>query len=61
MINELTVKLTMSEIAAISQRSLAEQITGQAGGVFQGLWHKVQAEMESANRGKQKPEKKRKS
>ena len=60
MIHELTVNLTMSEIAAISQRSLAEQITGQVGGVFQGLWWKVQKEIEAANRDERKPEKERK-
>lgn len=42
MICELPVALNMSEIAAISQRSLAEQMVGEPAGVFTSLWLKVQ-------------------
>ena len=42
MICELPVVLNMSEVAAISQRSLAEQLTGEPHGVFTSLWNKVQ-------------------
>lgn len=60
MITELTISLTMAEIAAISQRSLAEQITGQVGGVFQGLWCKVQKEIEAVNKNMgEKPKRKK--
>lgn len=54
MICELTVNLTMSEIAAISQRSLAEKLAGQVGGVFSGLWCKVEREIERREREQKK-------
>lgn len=41
MICELAVNLTVSEIAAISQRSLAEQLMGEVG-VWTGLWRRLE-------------------
>lgn len=51
MICELDCKLSMAEIAAISQRALSEQIAGQVGGVFTVLWCKLQKLIEQQNRG----------
>ena len=46
MITELTVSLTMSEIAAISQRAICERIASIDGGVWQTLWEKVESAIE---------------
>lgn len=55
MIQQLQITLCMSEIAAIAQRSFAEQITGQGAGVWTILWDRIQAQIEKEKRQKKRP------
>jgi len=49
MLCELPVTLTISEIAAVSQRSLAEQLMGETG-VWTGLWRRLERAIEKHER-----------
>lgn len=51
MITELPVTLRMSEIAAISQRALAERMASVDDGVWQTLWKRIESEIERQERG----------
>lgn len=56
MVQQLKVTLNMAEIAAIAQRSFAEQITGQGNGVWTLLWDRIQALIEKEKgQGKKRP------
>ena len=50
MIREIEVSLKMSEIAAISQRALAEKMASVHDGVWQQLWRKIEGEIERVER-----------
>lgn len=44
--DEITITLTISEIAVIAQRSLAEKLSGTVGGTWSGLWNRIEKEIE---------------
>lgn len=45
---ELTITLTLGEVAAISQRALAEKLCGRPWEVFSGLWRRIERQLERA-------------
>lgn len=59
MVRELPVVLCMSEIAAIAQRSFAEQMMGDVG-IWTGLWFRLE-KLISEHERKEKQEKRRKT
>lgn len=44
---EIKIVLTIGEIAAIAQRALAEKLSGVVGGVWSGLWERVEKIIET--------------
>jgi hypothetical protein len=44
----ITVELSMTEVAAIAQRALAEKVCGRPWEVFSGLWRRLERELERA-------------
>jgi len=44
---KVQIELTIGEVAAIAQRSLAEKLSGEVCGVFSQLWKRIEERLEA--------------